>query len=96
MKRVAIALLCAVSLAVSACPAHRSKAARYAFVKRNACPATGLFKLPCPGFIVDHVDAIECGGKDHWTNMQWQTIAEAKAKDKIERQGCKDGKRIPV
>jgi hypothetical protein len=32
---------------------------------------------------------LACGGIDHYSNMQYQTIAEAKAKDKVERKGCK-------
>jgi len=38
----------------------------------------------CPGWIVDHVQALKHGGADAPVNMQWQTRAEAKAKDKIE------------
>ena len=32
-----------------------------------------------------HVKALECGGADASSNMQWQTTAAAKAKDKTER-----------
>jgi hypothetical protein len=42
-----------------------------------------------PGYIVDHVVPLACGGADSPSNMQWQTEAEAKAKDKTERIGCK-------
>ena len=38
-----------------------------------------------PGFIVDHKVPLECGGADAPSNMQWQTAATAKAKDKTER-----------
>jgi hypothetical protein len=41
-----------------------------------------------PGHVVDHKMALACGGADVPSNMQWQTIEEAKAKDKVERQGC--------
>jgi hypothetical protein len=37
------------------------------------------------GYVVDHICALEVGGIDAITNMQYQTISEAKAKDKIER-----------
>jgi hypothetical protein len=60
----------------------------HAFVKANACPATGRNRLPCPGYVIDHVQALACGGPDHPGNMQWQTTAEAKAKDKWERKEC--------
>lgn len=41
------------------------------------------------GYIVDHVNPLACGGADAPSNMQWQTKAEAAAKDKTERIGCK-------
>jgi hypothetical protein len=37
-----------------------------------------------PGHVVDHVVALKRGGADKPSNMQWQTIAAGKAKDKIE------------
>ena len=46
-----------------------------------------------PGHVVDHVVPLACGGPDSPSNMQWQTVAEAKAKDKTERAGCHDGHR---
>ena len=70
---------------------QRSQSARQAFARANACPATGLHKLPCRGYVIDHIRALACGGADNQINMQWQTIAEGKAKDKIERIGCKAG-----
>jgi len=30
----------------------------------------------------------EGGAADHPSNIQWQTKADAKAKDKLERRGC--------
>jgi hypothetical protein len=33
---------------------------------------------------VDHIQPLKRGGADSPSNMQWQTKAEAKAKDKIE------------
>jgi hypothetical protein len=41
-----------------------------------------------PGYVVDHIKPLACGGSDTSDNMQWQTIAEAKAKDKTERKDC--------
>jgi hypothetical protein len=41
------------------------------------------------GYVVDHIVPLACGGADSPRNMQWQTVAEAKAKDKTERIGCK-------
>lgn len=88
MKYLAALLL---AVAVSASATTRSTAAKLAFVKRHACPATHLHKLPCKGYVIDHVKPLDCGGKDAPSNMQWQTIAAGKAKDKWERSGptCK-------
>ena len=41
-----------------------------------------------PGHVVDHRVPLACGGVDAPSNMQWQTVEEAKAKDKVERLGC--------
>ena len=38
-----------------------------------------------PGYVVDHIVPLAKGGKDVPSNMQWQTIAEARAKDRVER-----------
>jgi len=66
----------------------RSAAARHAFVKSHPCPATGHTKLPCPGYVIDHIVPLCGGGMDHKMNMQWQTVEDAKRKDREERQMC--------
>lgn len=63
---------------------ERSQSARAAFKREHPCPATHLPTGPCPGYIIDHVIALKRGGPDTPTNMQWQTVEEAKAKDRIE------------
>ena len=62
----------------------RSAAARGEFQRENPCPATGLTRGACPGYIVDHVVALKHGGRDEPGNMQWQTVEQAKAKDRAE------------
>lgn len=62
----------------------RSGAPRRQFQRLHPCPATGKPSGACPGYVVDHVVALKHGGSDEPANMQWQTIAEAKAKDRIE------------
>jgi hypothetical protein len=42
----------------------------------------------CPGYRKDHIVPLSCGGPDTVQNLQWQTIADAKAKDKWERKPC--------
>ncbi len=67
----------------------RSEAAKDAFKRSHPCPSTGRSSGSCPGYVVDHVKALACGGADSPSNMQWQTTAAAKAKDKVERRGCR-------
>lgn len=62
----------------------RSPAAKTAFKKGHLCPATGRSSGACPGYVVDHVTPLKGGGADKPENMQWQTTAAAKAKDKAE------------
>ena len=44
-----------------------------------------------PGYVVAYRKALICGGaSDDISNMEWLTVAEAKAKDKADRsKGCK-------
>ena len=63
---------------------ERSGAARAAFKREHPCPATHLLIGLCPGYIIDHVIALKRGGADIPANMQWQTVDEAKAKDRVE------------
>lgn len=63
---------------------HRSEAARREFMNSHQCPATSLIQLRCPGYIIDHINPLCKGGPDTPENMQWQTTAEAKAKDRVE------------
>jgi hypothetical protein len=63
---------------------ERSGAARAAFKREHPCPATQQPKGPCPGYIIDHVIALKRGGADSPSNMQWQTVEDAKAKDRVE------------
>jgi hypothetical protein len=60
----------------------RSEAARHAFEVQTGYPHGRK------GYVVDHVRALACGGADAPSNMQWQTIEAAKAKDRVERVGC--------
>ena len=69
----------------SSCPrdAHgrieRSEAARREFERQTGYP-NGR-----PGYVVDHIIPLAKGGCDCPSNMQWQTKADAKAKDRVER-----------
>ena len=56
----------------------RSQAARKIFEKQTGYPHGR------PGYVIDHIKPLKEGGADDPSNMQWQTKAEAKAKDKVE------------
>ena len=62
----------------------RSPEARRAFERQHPCPSTGRTSGRCPGYVIDHVRALKRGGPDDPSNMQWQTIEDAKAKDRTE------------
>lgn len=82
----AIVMLAVITSASALEP--RSQKQRRLFMLSHPCPSTGLTRGACPGHVVDHIKARACGGADRPSNMQWQTIAEGKAKDRIERKGC--------
>lgn len=88
MKNTLIALLLLLATVGADARIARSEAAKRAFAKLHACPATHQHRLPCPGYVIDHIKPLACGGADAPRNMQWQTIAAGKAKDKWERKGC--------
>jgi hypothetical protein len=62
----------------------RSSKAKGEFMRRHPCPSTGKTYGACPGYVVDHITPLKHGGSDSSSNMQWQTKAAAKSKDKYE------------
>src|SRR5450631_2028004 len=91
IKIITLAIL-SLSLCFQAADAReRSQKARDSFKYMNPCPSNGNNHGPCPGYVIDHITALACGGEDVPSNMQWQSVAEGKAKDKWERVGCKSG-----
>lgn len=72
---------------------HRSTHAKTEFKHLHLCPSTGQPKGACPGWIIDHVVPLCAGGADDPVNMQWQTISDAKLKDRDERRQCRAFKR---
>lgn len=67
---------------------HRSHKAIAQFKYEHPCPSTGARKGRCPNWTIDHINPLACGGPDSPENMQWQMVADAKAKDKWERKAC--------
>ena len=78
---LAMVMVCMFCNVVSA-KTQRSAAEVLAFKPHNPYPSTHLRRGACPGHVIDHISALACGGPDTAQNMQWQTIAEGKAKDK--------------
>jgi hypothetical protein len=84
-----VALGACVFLPVSAwAKEHRSASVKREFQLTYPCPSTGRTSGACPGYVKDHVVPLICGGPDTVSNMQWQTVPAAKAKDGWEAKGC--------
>lgn len=89
MNRVLLAMLFGALACSGADAAPRSTAARHEFQRLNPCPATGARRGACRGWIIDHVVPLCAGGPDAPSNMQWQTVDDAKRKDVEERRLCR-------
>lgn len=68
----------------------RSKAVLRAYQKIHPCPSTGATTGKCPGWALDHVIPLACGGCDSIENLQWlklsiKSCAGPYCKDRWER-----------
>lgn len=88
MRKFILLVLIATLPLIANAERHRSQKAKAEFKQLHPCPATGRQKGSCPGYIIDHIIPLACGGADSPENMQWQTKSEAKLKDKWERRNC--------
>lgn len=84
--QIALGLLLVVCTTVNA---QRSPAERLAFIRENPCPSTGHRRGACPGWEVDHVQALVCGGQDSRYNMQWLSVADHREKTRKDMRGCR-------
>lgn len=93
MNKHAIWWAFAAALALQTAPAdarqERSSAAKREFRSAHPCPSSEKKRGPCPGYVIDHIEPLCAGGPDRSSNMQWQTIEEAKRKDRWERELCR-------
>jgi len=78
----------AFNLSLASASEHRSRAVAREFQREHPCPSTGRTRGACPGYRKDHIVPLACRGSDTAFNLQWQTIADAKAKDRWERKTC--------
>ena len=53
------------------------------------CPSTGRTTGACPGYRKDHIVALACGGPDAVSNMQWQTVRDAKGQGRVGAEGVR-------
>ena len=81
-------------LQAAAAATPRPSAGEAQFRAANPCPATGLAQGACKGYVVDRIIPQICGGADAASNMQWLTLAEAKAKARWDRIGCRGGRKL--
>jgi hypothetical protein len=88
MKRVVLIALALALSGTANAKQSRSHAAKAEFQRSNPCPSNGGLHGACPGYIKDHIIPLCAGGPDRASNMQWQTVADAKAKDRQERRQC--------
>ena len=93
LKRLLLSLG-AVTLLSAASMDSRSFRAEALFRLANPCPSTGQTQGACRGYVIDRIIPVVCGGAEEPSNMQWQTIAQAKEKDRWERIGCRPGRKL--
>lgn len=87
-----MALLAAGGLALAPgadAKVERSREVAAQFQHLNPRPSTGKRWGACLGWVRDHIDPLGNGGPDAAINMQWQSIEDAKAKDRWERAICR-------
>jgi hypothetical protein len=82
---ILLSILLGVSSATSGiAKEHRSSSVKHEFQREQPCPSTGKPVGACSGYVKDHVVPLCKGGPDTTANLQWQTTAEGKAKDRVE------------
>jgi hypothetical protein len=92
MTGAAKLLIAAVAVTIASGPIaakeYRSREVTREFQREHPCPSTGKTSGACPGYRKDHVQSLACGGPDAVWNLKWQTIRDARVKDRWERKAC--------
>jgi len=90
--RLAKSFIVLIAVAAAAGPLtareYRSREVTREFQREHPCPSTGWTTGACPGYRKDHIVPLACGGPDTDANLQWQTVAAAKTKDRWELRAC--------
>jgi hypothetical protein len=85
---IIVAVIVALISAPLSAREYRSRGVTREFQREHPCPSTGRTRGACPGYRKDQIKPLACGGPDAVSNLQWQTIRDARAKDRWERQVC--------
>jgi hypothetical protein len=88
MKKVNVAVILSLLFSVNASASTRHTAQANAFRKANACPVTNKIQARCPGWVVNHIEPLACGGTDVPANMEWEQRAPSYKRDAFERRVC--------
>jgi hypothetical protein len=62
---------------------RRSAAAKRSFERQHPCPSTGRSSGRCPGYVVDHVRPLECGGADARATCSGRQWRQAKPRTRL-------------
>lgn len=87
MKRCTALLLAVAAFAAQA--VDRSWAVRAEFQRHHPCPSTEQPRGACPGYQVDHIQALKCGGRDELGNLQWLAVEAHREKTRRDMRGCR-------
>ena len=93
-RLTAAIVLTLACLSAPAAESRRPSNAEILFRLANPCPGTGATHGACTGYVIDRIVPVICGGAEAPDNMQWQTLAEAKEKDRWEAIGCRRGRKL--
>jgi len=87
--RIALPVLALILATGAQASPGRDSTARAKFQRENPCPATGKTRGSCPGWQVDHITPLKCGGADRSENMQWLTVQAHAEKTRAEAKDCR-------